>query len=103
MYKHYFICLCEIYMDSSTPDGLLQIDGYTLLRIDHPSNIKRGGVCIYYKESLPFRVMSLPYLKEVLLLEMNYSNTKVIVFLNYRCPSQNNSEFDLFLSNVEKL
>ena len=23
-------------------------------KIDHPSNTKRGGVCIYYKEYLPF-------------------------------------------------
>ena len=25
---------------------------YSLVRADHPSNLKRGGVCIYYKESL---------------------------------------------------
>ena len=59
MYKHDFICLSETYLDSSTPDSLLEIDGYILVRADHPNNIKRGGVCIYYKESLPFRVISL--------------------------------------------
>ena len=26
--------------------------GYSLLRADHPIDIKRGGVCIYYKEHL---------------------------------------------------
>ena len=60
-------------------DALLKIDGYYLVRADHPNNIKRGGVCIYYKDSLPVRVISLPYLKEALLLEMTYSNKKVIV------------------------
>ena len=69
MYKHDFICLSETYLDSSTPDRLLKIDGYILVRADHPNNIKRGGVCIYYKESLPVRVISLPYLKEALLLD----------------------------------
>ena len=59
MYKHDFICLSETYLDSSTPDRLLKIDGYILVRADHPNNIKRGGVCIYYKESLPVRVISL--------------------------------------------
>ena len=58
MYKHDFICLSETYLDSSTPDRLLEIDGYILVRADHPNNIKRGGVCIYYKESLPVRVIS---------------------------------------------
>ena len=102
MYKHDFICLSETYLDSSTPDGLLEIDGYILVRANHPNNIKWGEVCIYYKESLPVRVISLRYLKEALLLEMTYNNKKVIVPVIYRSPSQNNSEFDLFLSNFEK-
>ena len=103
MYKHDFICLSETYLDSSTVDSLLKIDGYILVRADHPNNIKRGGVCIYYKESLPVRVISLPYLKEALLLEMTYNNKKVIVSVIYHSPSQNYSEFDLFFSNFEKL
>ena len=53
MYKHDFICLSETYLDSSTPDSLLEIDGYNLICADHPDNVKRGGVCIYYKESRP--------------------------------------------------
>ena len=103
MPKHDFICLSETYLDSSTPDSLLEIDGYILVRADHPNNIKRGGVCIYYKESLPVRVIILPYLKEALLLEMTYNNKKIMVSVIYCSPRQNNSEFDLFLSNFEKL
>ena len=34
---------------------------------------------------------------------MTYNNKKVIVSVIYRSPSQNNSEFDLFLSNFGKL
>ena len=34
---------------------------------------------------------------------MTYSNRKAIVSVIYRFPSQNDSEFDLFLSNFEKL
>ena len=52
MYKHDFICLSETYLDSTIPDSLLEIDGYNLVRADHPNNIKKGGVCIYYKGSL---------------------------------------------------
>ena len=29
---------------------------HSLVRADHPDNMKRGGVCIYYKESLPVRL-----------------------------------------------
>ena len=103
MYKHDFICLSETYLDSSTPDSLLEIDGYNLICEDHPDNIKRGGVCIYYKESLHVRVLSSPYLKEALLLEMIDNNKKIIVSVIYRSPSQNNREFNSFLSSFEQL
>ena len=86
-----------------TPDNLLEIDEYNLVRADHPNNIKRGGVCIYYKESLPVQVISLPYLNKGLVLEMNENNKKMVVSVIYRSPSHNNREFDSFLLNFEQL
>ena len=80
---------------------MIDIDGYKLIRADHSDNIKRGGVCIYYKESLPVRAIRLPYFKEVLLLEM--SNKKVMVYVIYCSPSQTNDEFEAFLSNFQML
>ena len=79
------------------------MEGYKLIRADHPNNIKRGGLCIYYKESLPVRVISIPYFNEALLLEMSYNNKKVMVSVIYRSPSQTNDEFDTFLSNGQML
>ena len=61
MYKYNFICLSETYLDSSTPDGLLEIDGYNLVHADHLNNIKRGGIFIYYKKPLPVRVNSITF------------------------------------------
>ena len=84
MYKHDFKFLSETYLDSSTPDGLLEIDGYNLVHTEHSNNIKRGGVCINYKESLPVRVISLPYLKEA------YNNNNVIGSVICCSSSQNN-------------
>ena len=48
------ICLSETFLDLSIAisDIRININGYLLLRADHPSNIKRGGVCIYYKKYL---------------------------------------------------
>ena len=50
-----------------------------MVRADHPNNVKRGGVCIYYKKSLPVRVINLPYVQEALLLELNDQNKKIII------------------------
>ena len=103
VYKYDFLCLSETYLDTSIPDNLINIEEYKLIRADHPNNVKRGGVCIYYKESLPVRVINLPYFKEALLLEMNHNNKKVLVSVIYRSPSKNYDEFDSFLSNFQKL
>ena len=48
------ICLSETFLDLSIAisDIRININGYLLLRADHSSNIKRGGVCIYYKKYL---------------------------------------------------
>ena len=74
-----------------------------MVRADHPNNVKRGGVCIYYKESLPVRVINLPYVQEALLLELNDQNKKIIISSLYRSPSQNSEEFESFLTNFEHL
>ena len=85
------------------PDNLIDIEGYKLIRADHPDNIKRVGLCIYYKEWLPVRVISLPYFKDALLLEISHNNKIVMVSVIYRSSSQKNEEFNAFLSNFQEL
>ena len=88
-YKHDFIYLLETYLYSSTRSNIIDIEGYKLVCSDHPDNIKRGGVCIYYKESLPVRVINLPFFKEALLLEMCYNKKSVCVRnLSFPKPEQ---------------
>ena len=54
------IWLLESYLDASVSSGNdnLNINGYKLVRAYHPGNIKRGGVCVYFKESLPVKCLS---------------------------------------------
>ena len=53
VHKFDIICLSEIYLDSSIDDKSLEVSAYYLIRSDHPSNKKHGGICIYYKTSFP--------------------------------------------------
>ena len=57
--KFDIICVSESYLDStfSSDRKDINIKGYKLVRADNPNNIKRGGVCAYFRESLPVRVM----------------------------------------------
>ena len=54
--SRYFLCLSETFLINSfiqNNGNRIKIDGYNLIRLDHPSVFKKGGVCIYYKEYIP--------------------------------------------------
>ena len=103
IHKFDIICISETYLDSSTPsdDSNLEISGYTLVRSDHPSNNKRGGVCIYYKSFLPLRILNVQYLQESICFELKIGD-KTCNFLSlYRSPSQSQDDFETFTENLE--
>ena len=83
LHKFDIICLSETYLDSIIPidDNKLQIPGYTLIRSDHPSNTKHGGVFIYYKSSLPLRIINIAYSHEFWSFELLFN-----FVAHYRCP-----------------
>ena len=77
------ICLSEIYLDSDTfhEDANLEIVGYTLIRADHSSNTKGGGACLYYRNSLAFRLLNIQYLEECVDFEVMFAG-KVCNFVS---------------------
>ena len=106
IHQYDMFCLSESYLDASvsSDNDNLNINGYKLIRADHPGNIKRGGgVCVYFKESLPVRCLPNSYLKEYLILEVSINNKRDYVVSLYRSPSQTSDEFDSFITNLENL
>ena len=103
--KFDIICLSESFLNSSilTENNNPKINGYKMVKADHPNNIKRGGVCAYVRESLPVRNFSNSYLSECLTLEVTISNKEGYVVTLYRSPSQTSDDFQSFISNLEKL
>ena len=96
------ICLIEIYLDSIYDPNNLLINGYNLLRVDHPDNVKRGSVCLHYRENLT-QLVDTPYIEQCILCEINIQNTTGYVAVIYRSPSQSSNEFEEFLVNFDKL
>ena len=97
------ICLSETYLDASisNDDDNLEIPGYHLLRADHPSNTKQGGVCIYYRNSLPLKILNIQYLHECINFEIRIGG-KLCRFVSlYRSPSQLQDDFESFANNFE--
>ena len=73
-----------------------------MYRADHPSNVKRGGICIYYKNCLPLKVANIQYLEECSNFEMKIGE-KLCNFVALYCPpSQSQDEFETFVQkNLE--
>ena len=93
----------DYYLDSSIlhDDNNLQIPRYNLCRKDHPLNIKQGGVCIYYKISLPLKIKKIHYLQECINFEIKIID-KLCNFISlYRSPNQSRDDFESFINNLE--
>ena len=88
-------------MDSSilSHDPNLEVQGYDLIRADHPSNVKRGGVCIYYKNHLSLKLTNINFLHECLTIELNIKNKLCVLIALYRSSSQSHNEFSSFVTN----
>ena len=58
--------LPETYFDLSTDlgDDSLEFLIYNLVRCDHYSNTKRGGLCIHYKSYLLLKVLNMKRMQE---------------------------------------
>ena len=104
VHKFDIICLSETYLQSTVPldDYNLVISRYnwltlTMIDFDHPSNTKRGGVCLYYKSYSPLRVLNVSYLKLCVKI-----GDKFCTFIAlYRSPSQSQGNFETFCDNFE--
>ena len=103
-HKFDIICLSETFLNSSyrSDDSDLHINGYNLIRADHPSDNKRGGVALYCKDYLPLRICDTSNIDEFLLLEMNFDNKKCFLISLYRSPSQSSDEFNDFCLKFDK-
>ena len=92
-YIHNFniTCLSGSYINVEilSNDSNLQIPGYNVARMDHPSNTKLRGVCLYYKCLLSLKVMGVSYLQECNFVSL------------FRSPSQTKDGFENFVKNAE--
>ena len=90
IHKYDFICIGKTYLDSSVPtdDRDTLINGYNLIRADHPSNNKRGEVCICYRESLAVQLVKTNYLSECLLCEASINKKNVMLQFYIDLPAK---------------
>ena len=88
-YNFDIICLSETFLDSTLPqhDKNIMINGYSLLRADHPSNSDRGRVFLYFREHLLLIGRNdLTILQECLVTEIIVDNEKMFFHMPLQIP-----------------
>ena len=99
-------CLTETFLDSSilSEDPRLVIEGCKFFRCDHPSNLGRGGVCLYFKDQLSLGISpNLTTLNECrLVCEIQNGSKRFFITVLYRSPSQSIEQFSLFKERWEE-
>ena len=97
-------CLTETFLESSisSEDPRLTIEECKLFRCNDPSNFRRGGVCLYFKDHLPLAIRpSLTTLDECLVCEIQNGSKRFFITVLYRSPSQSIEQFSLFKQRWE--
>ena len=103
IHKYDVVCLSETYLNASisNDDDSLDVSGHNLFRTDHPSNTNRGGVCIYYRNSLSFKTFGIHCLQECINFEIMIEG-KLCRFVSlYRAQNQSQDDFESFANNFE--
>ena len=93
------ICLSETFLNSSSDSSStrISIDGYNLIRSDHPSDSKRGDICIYYKQQISLiKQDNICTLDRCLVTEIPSQIEKGFLTSIYCSPSQKHKEFENF-------
>ena len=58
--KYAILAISESWVNSSVKNAEVEIDGYSLSRLDRPRNMKNefgGGVCAYMRKTLKSKVL----------------------------------------------
>ena len=105
-FKQYLVfCLIETFSDSSisSEDLRLAIEGYKFFRFDHPCNLRRCAVCLYFKAHLPLAIRpNLITLDECLVCEIQNGTKRLFITVLCRSPSQSIEQFSLFKQRWEE-
>ena len=110
LHKFDIFGICETYLNDKTSESELEIEGFEKMpkradcKLASSHSRPRGGVCLYYKESLPVkRRCDLELLDETICVEISLNRKKIIYLLSYRSPSQTPAEFQMYMQKLQTI
>ena len=105
LFNYDLISICETSLNDSVtlPDTML--NDYTFEPANHPANTRRGGMGLFFKNSLPVVIRKDLSFDESIVVELKFGRKKVFFTVLYRSPSFDHfpPEFQTFLLNFRNL
>ena len=105
LFNYDLISICETCLNDSVelPETLL--DEYIFVPVNNPANTRRGGVGLFYKNSLPVVIRNNLSFNETIVVELKFGRKKIFFTVLYRSPAydHNSPNFQTFLSNFSNL
>ena len=99
--------VCESSLHEHMPNENISSHGFSpdRYRADKSPNAHNGGVCLYFKESLPIkRRPDLELLGETIVAEITQRNNKRMFFVvSYRHPNQPSDAFEAYFSSLDNI
>ena len=80
LFNYDLISICETCLSYSVelPETLL--DEYTFVPVNNPANTRRGGVGLFYKNSLPVVIRNDLSFEELIVAELNFGRKKYLFY-----------------------
>ena len=105
LHNYDIISLCETSLTDETSSQVPVMTGYTYVPANHPDNVSRGGVGLFYKDTLPVSVRRDLSFNESIVLELKFPRKKIFFTVLYRSPSSNSKStaFSDFIENLKNL
>ena len=98
--------ICESMLTDKISNEEISINGFSSdpFRADKAVNVRNGGVCLYFKESLPIKQRcDLQKLPETIVAEIKLKKKKIFFVLSYRHPNMTANEVDTYMKRLEKI
>ena len=105
LFNYDLISICETCLNNSVelPETLLE--EYTFVPVNNSANTRRGGVGLFYKNSLPVVIRNDLSFAESIVVEMKFGRKFFFFTVLYRSPAfdHNSPNFQTFFSNFSNL
>ena len=104
-YNYDLFSICETSLNDTVKLPETLINDYTFVPANNPLNTRRGGVGLFFKNSLPVIVRKDLSFDESIVVELKFGRKKIFFTVLYRSPAFNHTspEFIAFLSNFKNL